>query len=562
MATSKACGIRNFVKFGEKNYLAMQRMIGTIAWALMALTLSFAVSCTDSNSILPPPNVNDALEKLDEVISRKKLIETAKDESIRQKHYRLSMTDSPEEKYEILDQLYSEFYQYDIDSAIFYARAKLGLARQLGSERIMTDAMFDLADRYSLSGMYMEVLEIMDKINPSDLDTDQRPAYFHIYSNVYEGLETTSDDISLAQEYKAEKGKYRKELCNSLGKNDISRVYVKTEIMREEGRGREIVEKLEPLMESGALTTHEKGILSYILAKAYQICGDEMQAVYYMATSARLDLETPVKEYKSLYELAGMMYKSGDIRRAYRYITRSVDDAIAANAVINIQSITSILPIISGSYNREIMKNHRLMRNSLAGISLLSIALAIAIFFTIRGNKKISQANAKLKEYVSLLQESNNIKESYIGRYLDMCSYYIGGLERYRSALRKSAKNGGFQEVNEMLKSGDFIDKELNEFYAQFDASFLNLFPDFVEQLNELLQPDKRIECKSKDGILNTELRVAALIRLGVTDSVKIAYFLRRSVSTIYNYRVKMRNSALSDREEFEKQIMHIGRFE
>ena len=143
-----------------------------------------------------------------------------------------------------------------------------------------------------------------------------------------------------------------------------------------------------------------------------------------------------------------------------------------------------------------------------------------------------------------------------------MCSYYIGGLERYRSTLRKSAKNGGFQEVNEMLKSSDFINKELNEFYAQFDASFLNLFPDFVEQLNELLQPDKRIECKSKDGILNTELRVAALIRLGVTDSVKIAYFLRRSVSTIYNYRVKMRNSALSDREEFEKQIMHIGRFE
>ena len=530
----------------------MQRMMGKIAWTLMALTLSFAVSCTESSSILPPPNVNDALERLDEVISRKGVIEAAKDESIRQKYSLLSTADSPEEKYEILDQLYSEFYQYDIDSAIFYARAKLGLARQLESERIMTDAMFDLADRYSLSGMYMEVLEIMDEINPSDLDTDQRPAYFHIYSNVYEGLETTSDDISLAQEYKAEKEKYRKELCSSLGENDISRVYVKTEIMREEGRGREIVEKLEPLMESGALTTHEKGILSYILAKAYQICGDDMQAVYYMATSARL--------YKSLYELAGMMYKSGDIRRAYRYITRSVDDAIAANAVINIQSITSILPIISGSYNREIMKNHRLMRNSLAGISLLSIALAIAIFFTIRGNKKISQANAQLKEYVSLLQESNNIKESYIGRYLDMCSYYIGGLERYRSALRKSAKNGGFQEVNEMLKSSDFIDKELNEFYAQFDASFLNLFPDFVEQLNELLQPDKRIECKSKDGILNTELRVAALIRLGVTDSVKIAYFLRRSVSTIYNYRVKMRNSALSDREEFEKQIMHIGR--
>ena len=283
-------------------------------------------------------------------------------------------------------------------------------------------------------------------------------------------------------------------------------------------------------------------------------------AIYNLAKSALFDLETPVKEYKSLHELSSLLYKHGDVDRAYRYITRSVNDAMASNAAINKQSTYTLLPIIYSAYNNEMVKNQRQMRNYLAGISLLSIALAAAIFFTIRGNKKISQANAKLKEYVSLLQESNNIKESYIGRYLDMCSYYIGGLERYRSALRKSAKNGGFQEVNEMLKSGDFIDKELNEFYAQFDASFLNLFPDFVEQLNGLLQPDKRIECKSKDGILNTELRVAALIRLGVNDSVKIAYFLRRSVSTIYNYRVKMRNSALSDREEFEKQIMHIGR--
>ena len=138
----------------------------------------------------------------------------------------------------------------------------------------------------------------------------------------------------------------------------------------------------------------------------------------------------------------------------------------------------------------------------------------------------------------------------------------LGGLERYRSSLRKSAKSGGFAEVMEKLRSSDFIDRELEDFYAQFDATFLSLFPDFVEQLNTLLQPDKRIENKSKDGILTTELRVAALIRLGVDDSVKIAYFLRRSVSTIYNYRVKMRNAALSDREEFEKQIMRIGKIE
>ena len=108
------------------------------------------------------------------------------------------------------------------------------------------------------------------------------------------------------------------------------------------------------------------------------------------------------------------------------------------------------------------------------------------------------------------------------------------------------------------LRSTDIIDKELSDFYAQFDATFLDLFPDFISQLNSLMKPDRQIE--TKDGLLTTELRVCALIRLGVTDSVKISEFLRRSVSTIYNYRVKMRNSATNGREDFENEIMKIGK--
>ena len=421
-------------------------------------------------------------------------------------------------------------------------------------------AFIDLADRYALSGMFTEVLDIMAPIDTATLEKRTIPSYYHIYDTVYGGLEASSDDPVLSLEYKQKKDRYRAGLLRTLGENDISRIYVETEIMRDEGLGTEILDRIEPLTASDTLTSHQKGILYYISAKACQICGDSEKAIWYMALSARHDLETPVKEYKSLYELASLLYETGDIRRAYRYITRSVNDAIAANAATNIQSTYTILPVISGSYNREMLRNQRQLGYCLIGVCLLSIALATAIFFTIRGNVKRSQANAKLKEYVNLLNESNNIKESYIGRYLDMCSYYIGGLERYRSQLRRSARTGGFAEVSEKLKSTEFIDRELDNFYAQFDATFLDLFPDFVEQLNALLQPNKQIDCKSKDGILTTELRVVALIRLGVNDSVKIADFLRRSVSTIYNYRVKLRNSALSGREEFENQVMKIGR--
>ena len=185
--------------------------------------------------------------------------------------------------------------------------------------------------------------------------------------------------------------------------------------------------------------------------------------------------------------------------------------------------------------------------------------VSVAERHTREKNDELQKANATLEEYIKLLQEANGIKESYLARYLDLCSDYIEGLERYRSQLRKAAKNGGFAEIMENLRSGDFIEKELQEFYGQFDATFLDLFPDFISRLNELLQPDKRIEDTTREGILSTELRVLALIRLGVGDSVKIAHFLRRSVSTIYNYRVKFRNAAVTGRDDFEKQLMHIG---
>ena len=141
-----------------------------------------------------------------------------------------------------------------------------------------------------------------------------------------------------------------------------------------------------------------------------------------------------------------------------------------------------------------------------------------------------------------------------------MCSDYIDSLDRYRTSIRKIAKEEGEPALLAALKSKEFIDKELKGFYAQFDETFLELFPDFIPQLNELLQEDKQVKTSAMEKKLTTELRILALIRIGVNDSVRIAHFLRRSVSTIYNYRVKMKNSAKGDREEFEKSLLNIGK--
>lgn len=517
--------------------------------------------------------IRDTLKELDDVISRQEEIESAKDSYIELIKGRYSEAMSPDEKYTILDELYNEYYNYNIDSAIFYARTKLDLAFDAAEQDLVDDAILDIADRYVMSGMYLAAHDIISEISADRLDVLLVPRYYHIWHSLYTGLEDGCDDPVQKTEYRKLKQQYREQLFSLLGKDDISRLYVMADIYVDEGRADELLDTLNAKFNED-IPIHDKAVLSYIYANISDSYGHYDDATLYFAKSAIFDLMTPVHEYKSLYELASKLYDAGDIKRAYRYISRSINDAITANALINIQSINRSLPIISRSYHTQMLHNRRQL-SVLSGIlGIMAVLLIGAVIVTLKEQRKARQAekrtseineelkaiNRKMEEYILLLKESNNIKEIYIGRYIDLCSEYIGRMERYRSMLNRTARTEGFEAVRNALKSSEFIDKELNEFYEQFDATFLQLFPDFIKDLNALLQPDKRIELKTRDGIMTTELRIFALIRLGITDSVKIAEFLRRSVSTVYNYRVKMRNAALNSREDFEKQIMGIGK--
>lgn len=517
--------------------------------------------------------IRDTLKELDDVISRQEEIESAKDSYIELIKGRYSEAMSPDEKYTIFDELYNEYYNYNIDSAIFYARTKLDIAFDAAEQDLVDDAILDIADRYVMSGMYLAAHDIISEISADRLDVLLVPRYYHIWHSLYTGLEDGCDDPVQKTEYRKLKQQYREQLFSLLGKDDISRLYVMADIYVDEGRADELLDTLNAKFNED-IPIHDKAVLSYIYANISDSYGHDDDATLYFAKSAIFDLMTPVHEYKSLYELASKLYDAGDIKRAYRYISRSINDAITANALINIQSINRSLPIISRSYHSQMLHNRRQL-SVLSGIlGIMAVLLIGAVIVTLREQRKARQAekrtseineelkaiNRKMEEYILLLKESNNIKEIYIGRYIDLCSEYIGRMERYRSMLNRTARTEGFEAVRNALKSSEFIDKELNEFYEQFDATFLQLFPDFIKDLNALLQPDKRIELKTRDGIMTTELRIFALIRLGITDSVKIAEFLRRSVSTVYNYRVKMRNAALNSREDFEKQIMGIGK--
>ncbi|MGC3978259.1 MAG: DUF6377 domain-containing protein [Paludibacteraceae bacterium] len=319
--------------------------------------------------------------------------------------------------------------------------------------------------------------------------------------------------------------------------------------------------------------------MAYSISKAYRGKKDRELEKKWLAVSAENDIKSANKEYVSLRTLAVLLYEEGDIDRAYKYIKRSLDDALFCNARLRTLEISSIMPIIDKAYQHQVASRQRLMFISLLIISTLTLLLLIAVFYIYRQmnrlslarknladayeqlnnlNHELAETNIQLKDANETLKDANLIKEKYIGRYLEQCSIYINKMDEYRHQLNKTASEGKMSEVITAIKSTRFIDAELRNFYSDFDHTFLQLFPTFIDELGELMVDKDELQLKESE-LLNTGLRVFALIRLGIKDSEKISSFLRYSISTIYNCRTKFRNKSKGQRDLFEENVTRIG---
>lgn len=316
------------------------------------------------------------------------------------------------------------------------------------------------------------------------------------------------------------------------------------------------------------------------MAWAYQRLGNIDKQKENLLISSIADLQASVREYVSLRQLAVLLFQEGGIENAHEFLQIAMDDAQKCNARLRILEINDIFPIVNAAFVKKIQEQKMQQRVSIEIISLLVLFLLAAIWRIWKQLKKTSEAhretkeannqlkrlnaelvdfNKRLTEVIHAIAENSKIKEEYIAQFMDQCSLYIEKIDAYRKSLNKLLSAGKIDDLKKVLKSTDLMDDELKAFYRNFDATFLKLFPTFVTDFNKLLISEGQIVLK-KEGQLNTELRVFALIRLGITDSVKIAQFLRYSVTTIYNYRTKTRNKALGNRNELEKRVMEIGR--
>ena len=513
------------------------------------------------------PGWKQALIDLDNSLAREERISQAHRARLADLRIQLKFSKAPATRYRLCDRIFDEYVKFDVDSALRYAHLKERIAEESGDAELRLDAALDLAQRYLFSGMYHTALETVDAADTTAVHSPRLQAiYSQTLNSIYHGMALAAKDPELSARFRAEELLYQQRSRAALTEDMLDYYTVGADMEIQDGHPERARQMLTDHLAEEGLSNQDKAILHYWIAKTYREENDPDNELMHYAISANYDQIAPVKASRSLTRLSRILYGRGDLERAYNYIVRAYEDATRSDARTCLDEINQSLPAIIDSYEKLEQHRKRQLQGFLAVTVLFMTVLGLFLFLLNRDRKRIGRMqreiqdiNVSLEENVDRLKESNQIKDTYLGRYLSMFSEHIDALERYRSGLRVTAKSKDLDDILKVLKSDAYIDTERKTLYDEFDATFLGVFPDFVNQLNGLLKEEARIGEDLPPGKLSNELRIFALIRLGVTESAKIAQFLKKSPSTVYNYRVKLRNAAACGRDEFEKRLMEIG---
>lgn len=483
-------------------------------------------------------------------------------------------------KFDALDALLNEFNSYNTDSAFAICKRREALARIIGDPYMLRNAAMNTAGVLATTGMYKEALDIMDTIPSASVPERMRPFRYHILRSIYGYMADYAVRHEDSAHYRELTNNYLDSLIAANQPGTLGHVLALATRHNTRGEFQEAVDVVQRFLDENETTTHEKAICAFTLSESYDLMGDRERQKEQLIRASIADLRSAIREYVSLRKLAMLLYEEGQVDQAYELLCISMDDAMKCNARLRVVELNSIFPVVNSLYLDTMRHQRSMLRWSVLIISLLALGLLGAIFHVMRQmrraaaarreaeqtglrlrqlNEKLNASNAELQEANRAIAENSCIKEEYITRYMDQCSLYIEKIDSYRKQLGKLIAAGKTEQLNSTLKSTTFLDEELKAFYSNFDNTFLHLFPTFVDDFNALLRPEDAITPK-KGSLLNTELRIYALIRLGITDSVKIAQFLRYSLTTIYNYRTKTRNKARGDRDKLEEDVMKIGR--
>ncbi|MFT5748915.1 MAG: hypothetical protein ACI93S_000162 [Ancylomarina sp.] len=501
----------------------------------------------------------DWSEQLEHYISKRGEIDAAKKETIR-----ILLNDlrsvrketNTDQEFAALMQIEKAYEYFVYDSAFKYVQTANRLAYSLKDEAKIAESKSKLSLIMLLKGLYTSSIDTIKTVNYQFLSREKKKEFYSTAYRAYYDLSGYSRDKYYSEKYKDLGHYYSRKMIDEFPEPSFEKVLglalqemVSGELSKAEKQYLNLLNQFE-------LNDHETAIVTSGLGFIYSDRGEIEKAKAYLMQASIADIKSATKETTACRSLAELFYKEGNIDKAYQYILLAKADADFYGSEQRKFEISYTLPLIESARFQKENKQKKMI----ALISLLVLAFSLVILRQLQklrqARKEIESSNQNLTHVNELLREASRIKEEYIGYYFNFSSQYIDKLEDFKKSISRQLITKSYDNIEQELKKYN-SKNERKRLFEDFDRIFLKLFPDFIQRFNQLFDEKDRILLKD-DLSLNTDLRIFALIRIGVADSEKIAGILNLSVNTIYTYKTKIRNRSIYPNEEFDLKVMAI----
>ncbi len=473
-------------------------------------------------------------------------------------------------EYDINSTLYREYVEFQNDSAQKYARRNIEIAKLLDDSSKVNDSRLNLMHLLNKAYLLDEVAAMVSDIDTTSMSKEQKLSYYKNLSDMCLFRVEFNKGSSYEKIYQQQLTDYRLKIATLSEPGSERNKLYHANYLNDTGKTHEAIALLEEMLKEYHSGDRTYSVITSSLAFYYSLLGDREKQKQLLAMSAASDIEGCIMENSALRQLADLLFDEGDIDRAYRYINISVADAnFYGTRLRNVQA-SQLVPRIINAYQEKREKNYRNMIGLIIALSVLALLLVagvIALAILYKRYRRLSDSrkliNERLNDTVGelentnkLLRERDKIKEQYLSRFLTFSSTLIDKNEERRKAMNRLAMEDRLKELKAQLKSPHFDYENAALFYQNFDSAFLNIYPNFIEAVNRLLEQGQQIEPKEGEQ-LTRELRILALLRLGITDNKEIASILRASIATIYTYRSRLKARA-KNKDTFEDDIKRI----
>lgn len=517
---------------------------------------------------------NQLYKQLDAALAQRAHYVELKEKSLNEIKQGAKYVTSNEDKLKLYEQLANEYKAYEYDSAMTYVNKGLILVQK--NNNILFNKRFQLSQTRLLitRGFYAEAKEILQKIEPQEDSHDYQFLYYYTLYELYNNWSTYCENNEFSKNYNQLKVNYLKKTLELSPKKDAFYYYLLGELYyySNHSNNNKTIQYYKKALSMEKPDSRLHAMTAFALSEVYKKSNNQELMEHYLLVAAISDITSATKENVALQDIALFIYKhkTRSLNKAQEYINLSLEDAYAYNNRLRRIEISSKLQMITNAYTDDIRATNSMLYIALSVIFLLLLGVGLSSLFIRKKNKLLKQKkdeitatsakmevlNSQLHLINDELKDTNQKRERLVKVYIDLCYKNIERNSKLRTLAVRKIKANQSKELLSLLSSSTNTEKENKEFLTEFDKAFLSLYPTFITELNKQLTESAHIQLK-KNGEMPPILRVCALLRLGITESSKIAGILSYSPQTIYNYRSLLKNNAI-DKEHFEENVLRL----